>query len=57
LRNNSSGRLLQAGLTTNMGMNFLVPGKTKLIESGGLGSCFSIGMVINKKGARKLLFI
>ena len=48
LRNNSSGRLLQAGLTTNMGMNFLVPGKTKLIESGGLGSCFSIGMVINK---------
>ena len=48
VRNNASGRLLQAGLTTNLGMNFLVPGKTKLIESGGLGSCFSIGMVINK---------
>jgi hypothetical protein len=48
LRNNSSGRLLQAGLTTNLGMNFITPGQSKLIDKNGLGSCFSIGVTINK---------
>jgi hypothetical protein len=48
LRNNSSGRLLQAGLTTNLGMNFITPGQSKLIDKNGIGSCFSIGVTINK---------
>ncbi len=51
LENNFSGanstKRVQAGLTTNLGMNFLIPGKTKLINSNGLGSCFSIGMALN----------
>jgi hypothetical protein len=48
LRNNESGRLLQAGLTTNLGMNFITPGQSKLINDNGLGSCFSIGITLNK---------
>jgi hypothetical protein len=48
VRNNASGRLLQAGLTTNLGMNFITPGQSKLIDKNGLGSCFSIGVTINK---------
>jgi hypothetical protein len=46
--NNSSGRLIQAGLTTNIGMNFITPGQSKLIDKNGIGSCFSIGITINK---------
>ena len=33
LRSLGSTKRIQAGLTTNMGMNFLIPGKTKLINS------------------------
>jgi hypothetical protein len=48
LRHNSTGRLLQAGLTTNLGINFITPGQSKLIDKNGLGSCFSIGVTFNK---------
>ena len=47
-RKNSSVRLVQAGLTTNLGMNFITPGQSKLIDKNGLGSCFSIGVTLNK---------
>lgn len=45
---NIEDKKMQAGLTTNMGMNFISPGQTKLIDNNGVGSCFSIGMTINK---------
>jgi hypothetical protein len=47
-RNNLDQKLLQAGLTTNLGINFIAPGQTKLIDKNGVGSCFSIGVSINK---------
>jgi hypothetical protein len=46
--NSFNEKLVQAGLTTNLGMNFIVPGQTKLIDKNGIGSCFSIGLSLNK---------
>jgi hypothetical protein len=48
MKNSFNEKLVQAGLTTNLGMNFIVPGQTKLIDKNGVGSCFSIGLAINK---------
>jgi hypothetical protein len=42
MKNSFNEKLVQAGLTTNLGMNFIVPGQTKLIDKNGVGSCFSI---------------
>jgi len=48
IKNNNSGKRLQAGLTTNLGMNFITPGQSKLIDKNGIGSCFSVGLTLNK---------
>lgn len=48
VKNSFNEKLVQVGLTTNLGMNFIIPGQTKLIDKNGVGSCFSIGLAINK---------
>jgi hypothetical protein len=47
-KSTANTRLLQAGLTTNLGMNFITPGQTKLIDKNGIGSCYSIGISLTK---------
>jgi len=47
-KSNTAQKLFQAGLTTNLGMNFITPGQTKLIDKNGVGSCFSIGLTLTK---------
>lgn len=48
LKKYTSEKAVQAGLITNLGMNFLIPGQSKYIDKNGIGSCFSIGLIVNK---------